>query len=306
MKREEKLSKLREARSISGIDNWQEISPDKHHDWIGQRDEAFQKLYPMGSKDAKAGKTDDTIFKLYSRGLATSRDAYIYNFSHEACARNARAMVDDYWGALQELSAGNQGSLELDEIVKRHSSNVRWDQALEDNLKRKKSVKYSSDNIWKTQYRPFVKQHCYVEYVLVNRKYQMDRIFPTNESENRVICVPGVGSTKPFSVLVVDRMPDIQFMFNGQYLPRYRYERRNEKQQNLLDDSNDVKHVDNISDTALRKFRVHYNDSTITKDAIFDYVYGILHDSMYRERFRKRLGERVASNSNGIGILRFR
>ena len=94
-----------------------------------------------------------------------------------------------------------------------------------------------------------------------------------------------MGSTKPFSVLVVDRMPDIQFMFNGQYLPRYRYERRNEKQQNLLDDNNDVKHVDNISDTALRKFRVHYSDSTITKDAIFDYVYGILHDSMYRERF---------------------
>ena len=41
-------------------------------------------------------------------------------------------MVDDYWGALQELSAGIQGSLKLDDIVKRHSSNVRWDQALEE------------------------------------------------------------------------------------------------------------------------------------------------------------------------------
>ena len=30
LKREEKLSKLREAHSISGIDNWQEITPDKH------------------------------------------------------------------------------------------------------------------------------------------------------------------------------------------------------------------------------------------------------------------------------------
>ena len=35
-------------RSIAGIDNWQEITPDKHHDWIGHRDEAFQGLYPMG------------------------------------------------------------------------------------------------------------------------------------------------------------------------------------------------------------------------------------------------------------------
>ena len=56
LKREEKLSKIREAGSISGITNWQEISPDKHDDWIGQRDEAFEKLYPMGSKEAKAGR----------------------------------------------------------------------------------------------------------------------------------------------------------------------------------------------------------------------------------------------------------
>ena len=32
--------------------------------------------------------------------------------------------------------------------------------------------------------------------------------------------------------------------------------------------------IDNISDTALHAFREHYNDDTITKDAIFDYVYG--------------------------------
>ena len=121
----------------------------------------------------------------------------------------------------------------------------------------------------------------------------MDKIFPSADSENRTICVPGVGSTKPFSVLVVDRMPDIQLMFNGQYFPRYRYERRNEKQQNLLDDNNDVKHVDNLSDTALKKFKDHYNDSTITKDAIFDYVYGILHDSKYRERFVSDLAKEM-------------
>ena len=81
LKREEKLSKLRDAGSISGIDNWQEISPDKHNDWVSQRDEAFQKLYPMGLKDAKAGKTDDSIFKLFSRWLQNqSRCLYLQFF----------------------------------------------------------------------------------------------------------------------------------------------------------------------------------------------------------------------------------
>ena len=63
----------------------------------------------MGSKAAKAGRTDEAIFKLYSRGLATSRDAYIYNFSQDACAANARKMVDDYLGALKELTESRTG-----------------------------------------------------------------------------------------------------------------------------------------------------------------------------------------------------
>ena len=95
LKREEKLAILKETGSIGGVDDWREITPDKHHDWIGQRDEAFQALYPIGSKAAKAGKTDNAIFTLFSNGYKTSRDAYIYNFSEDACETNARAMVDN-------------------------------------------------------------------------------------------------------------------------------------------------------------------------------------------------------------------
>ena len=51
--------------------------------------------------------------------------------------------------------------------------------------------------------------------------------------------------------------------------------------------------IDNISDTALRAFRVRYNDNTITKDAIFDYVYGVLHASAYRERFANDLAKEL-------------
>ena len=269
LKREEKFSKLRQAGSIAGIGDWRNITPDKHHDWIGQRDEAFQKLYPMGSKEAKAGKTDDTIFKLFSNGYKTSRDAYIYNFSREACAKNAKAMVNDYLGAWQELSAGNQSGMNLDDIVESHSSNVRWDRELMNNLRRQKIVKFSTDNIWRTQYRPFVKQNCYVDYVLVNNKYQMDKIFPSADSENRAICVPGVGSTKPFSALVTNTKPDLELVSKGQCFPRYRFEHCFDNQPDLLNDTSEFSRVDNITDTALKKFQLHYNDSTITKDAIF-------------------------------------
>ena len=150
LRREEKLAVLREAESIDGIEDWQTITPDRHHDWIGQRSEEFQKLYPVGSKAAKTGRTDEAVFKLFSNGYKTSRDAYIYNFSFNACAENARRMVDDYLGALRERDKFKNGSPSgevINEITLRHSSNVRWDQALKDNLGRRKPVTYSLDNV---------------------------------------------------------------------------------------------------------------------------------------------------------------
>ena len=296
LRREEKLAVLREAGSIAGIEDWRTITPDRHHDWIGQRSEEFQKLYPVGSKAAKAGRTDEAVFKLYSNGYKTSRDAYIYNFSFNACAENARKMVGDYLGALRELDEFNNGSPTdeiIHEITGRHSSNVRWDRELKNNLRRRKEVSYTTNRIWSTQYRPFVKQHCYVEYTLVNNKYQMDSIFPAVDSENRAICVPGIGSTKPFSALVVDTMPDLELISKGQCFPRYRYRRPKEAQGELPGIESDLERIDNISDTALRVFRVRYNDNTITKDGIFDYVYGVLHAPTYRARFANDLAKEL-------------
>ena len=51
--------------------------------------------------------------------------------------------------------------------------------------------------------------------------------------------------------------------------------------------------IDNISDTALNAFRHHYRDDSITKDAIFDYVYGILHAPSYRDEFANDLSKMI-------------
>ena len=113
----------------------------------------------------------------------------------------------------------------------------------------------------------------------------MDSIFPAADRDNRAICIPGVGSTKLFSALVVDTMPDLHCVAFGQCLPRYRYEQPPHGQGELPGIQARLERIDNITDSALRTFRVRYSDNTITKDEIFDYVYGILHASDYRERF---------------------
>ena len=303
--REEKLSIVREAGSIVGIRDWQEISPDRHHDWIGQRDEAFEQFFAVGSKASKAHKADDAVFKLFSSGYKTGRDVYIYNFTRDACGENVRRMLDEYNEALQWRQ--ETPTRTVDEAARQFASNTKWDDGLKSQLKRETSIEFSVNHIWSISYRPFVKQHSYVDHRISWSKYQQASIFPAADSENRVICVPGVGSTKPFSTLIADTMPDLHFVAFGQCFPRYRYEVATDPQTRLpgLDDEpvhpqgtlpgfdGQRERVDNIADAALRAFRMHYQDQSITKDQIFDYVYGVLHAPDYRERFANDLAKQL-------------
>ena len=119
----------------------------------------------------------------------------------------------------------------------------------------------------------------------------MDRIFPNSSVKNLAICVPGVGSTRPFSTLMADTMPDLELISKGQCFPRYRYQEPADAQGTIPGIKPPLERIDNISDIALRAFQVHYLDNTITKDAIFDYVYGVLHAPVYRERFANDLAK---------------
>ena len=292
--REEKLDALSEAKSIKGFNDWQTIEPDEHHDWIELRSEAFAHFYRLGSPDTKAGKVDDAIFQLYSQGVKTNRDPYIYNFTRETCAEIARLMTQDYLDAFSELEENPEFS--ADEVADRHTANVTWVGELTDNLRRRKTTKFDANYIRTVMYRPFIATNCYANYIFIQRKHQMDKIFPESSSENRVICVPGIGSKKAFSALMTDTMPDMGFNAAPQCFPRYQYPKPVDTQNTTgtfdgIDDPPD--RIDNISDTALRTFRQSYHDDTISKDDIFDYIYGILHAPSYREEFANDLSKMI-------------
>ena len=110
LSREDKLAIVREAGSIAGINDWREIVPDRHNDWISQRDEAFQALYPIGSKSAKSGRTDEAIFQLFSNGYQSGWDTSVYNFSHIDGLLYARRMVAGYNSAMREMRSQPQNT----------------------------------------------------------------------------------------------------------------------------------------------------------------------------------------------------
>lgn len=292
LKREAKLEILRDAESISGINDWKAITPNNRHDWINQRSEDFSGFFPIGSQASKRGLGDNTIFRYYSMGLYTGKDSYIYNFSREVCAGNAKCMVNTYSRALKELD--DNCNLTIDEITHRYSENIRWDIGILNNLRRKKETSFSNRFIRKIAYRPFVALFGYTDNTFIKRKHLTDRIFPSSSGENLVICVAGIGSNNPFSVLLTDNIADAGFMEVEQCFPRYWYPKPDDKidAQDLLPGiEGQPDRIDNISDKALCVFQEHYHDNTITKDQIFDYVYGFLHGTGYREEFASDLSK---------------
>ena len=280
--REEKLEALHEAVSIRSFSDWETITPDRHYDWIRQRSEVFAQFYPIGSREARMGRADDTIFTLYSLGQTTGRDAYIYNFTYDVCAENAQQMVGDYLAALSEMGANSE--ITADMATLRDALNLRWDRELVNNLRRGRTTEFDIGHIREVSYRPFVKMFCYADNIFMRRRYHMNGIFPNNFSQNQVICVPGIGSRQPFSVLMTDTIPDINFNERCQCFPRYQYpERTDISDIQWFDEAPD--RIDNISDAAQYAFWAHYGTRKITKDDIFYYVYGILHAPSYREQF---------------------
>ena len=82
LSREQKLQMVREFGSIAGIEDWQSIQPDQHHDWLDQRDPAYQKFMKLISKEAKSKYVLEprVAARSYSSGIKTSRDAWLYSF----------------------------------------------------------------------------------------------------------------------------------------------------------------------------------------------------------------------------------
>ena len=295
LKTNQKLDFLREAASISGFSDWQTVRPDKHYDWIAQRSDAFAQFYPLGSDESRKGSADDTVFSLYSLGWQATKNLYVYNFSRVACAKNARLMTDEYLGAISELE--NNSEHTVDEAARRHSVNIAWVSNLRQKLKRKKKTEYSETYVRKVMFRPFIPIYCYADETFAISKYRMDQIFPDNASRNSVICVTGKASTKSFSALITDTMPDLEFISKGQCFPRYCYRKPGDTPDaiNTLEGIEDEMHrIDNVSHTALSAIRKYYRDDTITTDMLFDYVYGLLHAQRYREDFANNFPKELA------------
>lgn len=304
LSREKKLKIIKDFGSIDEItkqDKWQKIQPDKYNDWLNQRDDSFYNHIAMGDKK---DKTSIDIFENYSQGVLSSRDAWIYNLSKQKLEINVKNTIDFYNQELEryQQSLKQNKDITINKFINTDKTKIAWSGALKKDLKNNKKSLFKKTNIVQSLYRPFTKQYCYFNRQWNERVYQMPKIFPEIGITNLVIGLNGRGSRKGFNCLISNVITDNQLLENGQCFPLKLYapilgEQSDEKIGMFGDSDNIVeadsgqkyKVKDGITDEGLKHFTDYYQDTKISKEDLFYYIYGLLHSPDYKKRFANNL-----------------
>ncbi len=277
--REEKLKIIKNKESITGIKDWKIIVPDKHYDWIDQRNPKFSQYMPIVISTS-CKKSTDGIFKKSWPGLGTGRDAWAYNSSKKELSKNMKRHID----YCIKHKAKKQKKVK--------PTDAHWTNDLTKKLKNLQ--KFDENKIRLALYRPFFKQYLYLDKILNSRPSVAFDILPEPYSKNLIIIVPDnfIGE---FSIFVTNAVPDLHIISSNQCFPLFVYKNKSGKKsnisKNIKTDNNKNKKIrkDNITVSILNEYRVYYKNKKITKEHIFEYVYGMLHHPKYRKKFANNL-----------------
>ena len=117
--KQRKFDFLNKRGHIGNI-TWESIQPDARHTWLtkGLHTE-FDTFIPMGTKKARSSKNApvNVIFKTYSIGINTSRDAWVYNFNRSTLTENISRMIQTYNAEVARWEQRTDRETNLDDFV---------------------------------------------------------------------------------------------------------------------------------------------------------------------------------------------
>ena len=307
LSREDKLRIVSEGH-LGSVD-WQSITPNSHGDWTSQRDDIFTTWPAIGDK--KSGPGHVTVFTNFSSGLKTGRDSWCYDYSQRQLKGSIHELLNQYGVAREEFRAyceaaevTNPNESDVTAFIGTNSAMTRtgqisWNRGLKQDLAKNTPITFRPDSVRLSSYRPFCHQWSYLDRRVNDMIYKLPSMFPTPTHQNLGIYQVGNGSVVPFSVLMTDKLPDLHVTgagSGGQFFPRWTYEKPETSDCELDFESAGAaevdewgyRRIDNITDAILMLYRKAIGDQA-TKDDIFFYVYGLLHDPAYREAYESDL-----------------
>ena len=193
---EQKLKIVQDFGSINGLverGQFRKVAPDKHHDWVRQRDNSFYEYIPVGSKkDSK-----DSVFQTHSRGLETNRDAWCFNYSSRVLAENVQSMISFYNREVERFAkADRPEDVSVDDFITIDTRKISWNRSLKQLLFKGQMLRFADGKMMRCLYRPFSTQWVYFSREVIAYVNQLPRIFPDSDTDNTLICINGVRATE--------------------------------------------------------------------------------------------------------------
>lgn len=277
----EKLKILSTEESIKKT-AWLEITPNKYGDWVGDRRDDFEGFQQIGDKATKGKDNTTGMFILYSNGVVSGRDAWVYNFSENKLIKSVDKLIANY---SYELNKYNKSTDATNDETK-----IGWTRGLRQKFNKKIAINLNKQCVQNSVYRPFCKQYIYFNKDIDENQAQTTNIFPTSNTSNLTISINAI-STKGITPLMMDYLPDLHSVGDTQTFPLYTWESIKDYTNNtdtlfeteIIIDGYRCK--DNITDATLKSYQETYGDKVITKEDIFYYIYAILHQPKYREDY---------------------
>jgi len=271
-KAEEKKAYLRDQK-LPELD-FERLTPDKNHNWINLAEENdWETLLPICSKEVKAGKSKAAIFELFSLGVVTARDEWVYDFDSENLVQKVAFLIEVYNKDVNKHQGKSQ-----EEIRSEIDYSVKWSRAVKNDLEKGKKYTFDENRIIESLYRPFVKKYLYFSKELNEMQYLLNNIVSIGAKVNNcVITITFHDQLQYPSIQVANCIWDYGYgARDSNGLPLYRYDKAGNQ-------------VENITDWGLEQFSTHYQDENISKEAIFHYTYAVLHNPAYRQKYELNL-----------------
>lgn len=269
--REKKLEMIKDYHDVTKME-WKKIYLDENNDWINKRNNDFNNFIAI-FPEKKGDLSSKSFFTNYAINPLSTRDAWVYNFSTSTLNEVINLTLKTY----NEIAATNTEKVFIEDKRK-----ISWSAGLKKKATNGNKINFNKKDFRVSQYRPYCKEYVYYNNDLFERPGKINTFL---NSENVYLCVSGIGGSKPFSCLITNAIPDIQTLFNSQCFPMYWYEQIDDKELFDINDSQKTVRRNGISDFILEKCKNKYGVSSITREDIFYYVYGILHSTDYREKF---------------------
>ena len=125
-RRGQKYDFLDASRDVTGVD-WRVIQPDANDVWLTAGMEAeFDTFLPIGGKETRAGNEERAIFQIYSRGVESTRDSWVFNFNSVSLRDNIELFIATYNSEVARWQDRNNHKLSVDSFVISDDTKIKW------------------------------------------------------------------------------------------------------------------------------------------------------------------------------------